>query len=83
MPRDGLKQRDMLVVWAAGGEVVTAEGAQMLVGNAFEPLQAGGKVKIGDLISLPPGSKFELRTPEGARLRTPPTSLRRAIKWQA
>ena len=67
----------MLVAWADGGEVITAQGVQILPkeGTGFEPLRQGRQVFAGDLITMPPGSRFELKTKEGKLLRTPPQGL--------
>jgi hypothetical protein len=72
LPTD-LRSGDVLVAWAEGGTVDSADKAsiQRKGANAIVPLQSGMRVEAGDLIALPPGSRMALRTREGKMLRTP------------
>jgi hypothetical protein len=71
-PND-FKRGDMLLAWADGGEVLVADGVRIQRSGQTvpEPLKAGTRVAAGDLVAIPPGSRFELRTRQGRVLRTP------------
>jgi len=79
---NGLQRGDVLVAWADGGEVTAAQGAQILAKDRLDLLQPGRKVAFGDLIVLPPGSRFALKTREGRQLRTPDEGLPKGADGQ-
>ena len=70
---DRIGVRDGLIAWADGADVLRADDV-MIRGHdrsSYEPLQRGRTLKTGDLLALRPGSALELRTRDGAVLRTP------------
>jgi hypothetical protein len=68
---------DLLVAWADGATVRAAERVQILRRGAsrYETLREGRRVAIGDILALPGGSIFDMRTREGETLRTPREGL--------
>jgi len=72
LPND-LRAGDVMVAWAEGGIVESADkaGIQRKGASGIDVLQSGMRVAAGDLIALPAGSRMALRTPEGKVLRTP------------
>jgi hypothetical protein len=68
------KRRNALALaWAENAEVRVAEGVQVKRGGAdqFVPLKARDRMNAGDLLALPPGSRFEMRNREGGIFKTP------------
>jgi hypothetical protein len=60
--------RGLLVAWADGAEVRTAEGVTILPrgGTQFEPLRAGRRLSFGDLLAIPgKDGRLAVRTARG------------------
>jgi hypothetical protein len=76
LPPVDRRDRTVALAWAEGAEVRVAQGVKIRPGGAekFEDLNAGRRLQIGDLLSLPAGSRFSATT-KGGEFKTPNEGL--------
>ena len=72
----GLKQRDMLVVWADGGVVTRRARACRFAARRLRAAARGRTVAVGRSDRAAAGSRFELRHAEGDGYVRPPKVFR-------
>jgi hypothetical protein len=64
------------IAWGDGAEVLDAPGVRIRPAgqSEYQSLEKGRVLKVGDLLEIPGGSRFDIRTPT-ARLRAPASGL--------
>lgn len=76
LPPIDRRERLVALAWADGADVKTAQGVKIRPSGAekFEDLAAGRRLKTGDMIALPPGSRFLAKGKDG-EFKTPQDGL--------